>query len=467
MNRRKFGLMSTCAAATLGAGTTFEQSANAAVGAAQAAMLKTTLTPIGSEKAGNSDGSIPPWTGGLTTPPDGWSPGEVMPDMFAADQKLLSIDASNMGQYQDRLSEGLMALMQKNPHFRIDVFPTHRTAAAPQWVYDNIYQNALNAQPAAGGSRLGFSNAYGGIPFPIPDPTDPYEAGAQIMWNHNCSWTGQYQTVTLADFAMINGQLTLTASFNWYQDAPYYMPNGNAESFSGYVRRVSIRFIGPPNLAGEAIMQYYPANPLTLPTELWQYLTGQGRVRKAPQLTYDTPQGATADESNFDENVVFNGALDRYDWKLIGKKEMYIPYNNNKQSLAKMTDVLQPACVNPDYGRWELHRVWVVDATLHPGQRHVVPHRRFYVDEDTWQACLADEWDAQGNLWKVCMMWQQTRPDVPGTFFSAFTLYNLQTGDYLFESAQFATPPWNKAWTFGPIAGDIFNPQSLAAQDQY
>jgi hypothetical protein len=468
MKRRMFGLMSTCAAAALGAGATAVRSAKAAAGgAAQAALLKTTLTPMGAEKAGNSDGSIPPWTGGLTTLPEGWSPGEAMPDMFAADHKLLSIDASNAEQYKDRLTDGLIALIQKNSHFRIDIYPTHRTAAAPQWVYDYIYLNALNAQPVSGGSRLGFTNAYGGVPFPIPDPTDPLEAGAQIMWNHNCAWQGQYQTVNQATCVVINGQFSVASGFTYYQDAPYYMQGGSAESFDGWIRRISIRFTAPANLAGEAIMEWLPTNPLIKPTQLWQYLTGQGRVRKAPELTYDTPQGYCADETNYDENDLFNGALDRYDWKLIGKKELYIPYNNNKLSLGEMTDVVQPNCLDPDYIRWELHRVWVVDATLHPGQRHVVPHRRFYVDEDTWQVVVCDEWDAQGNLWKVGMMFEQTRPDIPGTIYASAALYNLQTGDYILSNAGWSTAPWNKRLVTTPIPGDIFNPQSMAAQDQY
>ena len=37
----------------------------AAVSPEEAAKLGTSLTPVGAEKAGNADGSIPAWTGGI------------------------------------------------------------------------------------------------------------------------------------------------------------------------------------------------------------------------------------------------------------------------------------------------------------------------------------------------------------------------------------------------------------------
>ena len=43
----------------------------AGVPEAQIARLGQDLTPMGAEQAGNADGSIPAWTGGLTSAPDG------------------------------------------------------------------------------------------------------------------------------------------------------------------------------------------------------------------------------------------------------------------------------------------------------------------------------------------------------------------------------------------------------------
>ncbi len=438
----------------------------AAVTPEQAALLKTTLTPMGSERAGSADGLIPPWTGGDTTVPAGWTPDQPMPDMYSGDQKILSINASNMAQYKDRLSDGVMAMMAKYPDFRIDVYPTHRSFAAPQWVYDNIYQNALNAQPAAGGARIGFTGAYGGIPFPIPD-ADPYQAGAEIMWNHNCRWEGTDFDRILASYVMSHGVLTLASGYHVHQDSPYYKKDGSLATYDGWIRRFQIDYIAPPEINGQQLIELQPTNALNSPTEVWQYLNGQGRVRKAPELTYDTPASSADDVADYDEYFVFYGAEDRYDWKLLGKKEMYIPYNNNEVALTPAQVMHLPHFLNPDYVRWELHRVWVVDATLHPGDRNVVPHRRFYVDEDTWDATLGDEWDAQGNFWRMEMMLTTVRPEIPATFYENSVVYNLQEDEYVTLGGPFGNPPYNGPVSEAPIPDNEFNPQTLGAQAQY
>ncbi len=60
------------------------------------------------------------------------------------------------------------------------------------------------------------------------------------------------------------------------------------------------------------------------------YLPGQRRVKAAPDVAYDTPNPGTAGATTYDDAFMFNGAMDRYDFKLIGKKEMYVPYNAYK-----------------------------------------------------------------------------------------------------------------------------------------
>src|SRR6185503_18298037 len=141
-------------------------SAQAAVSAHEAAKLKSTLTPVGAEKAGNKASTIPAWDGGLAKAPPGYKNGDVRPDPYADEKPVLSINAKNMVQYADKLTDGVQALMKKYPDFRIDVYPTHRTAAAPQSVYDNTFRNATQAKTVDGGH--GVEGAWGGIPFPIP-----------------------------------------------------------------------------------------------------------------------------------------------------------------------------------------------------------------------------------------------------------------------------------------------------------
>ena len=206
MKRRQFGFLSACSATALAAG--LPRVARAGVPADQAAQLKTTLTPFGSEREGNADGSIPAWQGGLTQTLPGWSPGQQQPDYFASDAVLLTIDKSNVAQYSDQLSVGVAALIQKYDGFNVKVYPTHRTAAAPQWVYDNIYQNALNSALDPRGPRFGFTGAYGGNAFPILD-SDPDNAGAQVIWNHITRWDGSNTTASYYTFIVSSGNISL------------------------------------------------------------------------------------------------------------------------------------------------------------------------------------------------------------------------------------------------------------------
>ena len=120
--------------------------AHAAVTADEAAKLKTELTPLGGERAGNKDGTIPAWTGGYTTPIPGDKPGGRRGDPFKGEKPLFSITARNLGQYEEKLSDGQKALLKKDPEYRIDVYKTHRTAVAPQAVYDNTFRNATRAK---------------------------------------------------------------------------------------------------------------------------------------------------------------------------------------------------------------------------------------------------------------------------------------------------------------------------------
>ncbi|MCF4982501.1 DUF1329 domain-containing protein, partial [Pseudomonas gessardii] len=203
--------------------------------------------------------------------------------------------------------------------------------------------------------------------------------------------------------------------------------------------------------------------PLANGRPTWQYLTGQRRTRKLPNAAYDTPSFVTSGQMNYDEVYIFEGPMNRYSWKLIGKQELYVPYNNNKNlQPTKDSDVLGANFLNPDYVRWELHRVWVVEAELIPGNRHVMPKRKFYLDEDTWQAVLADNWDAKGKLWKTAYMLNIVAPELPGVVNSSFGVYDLQTGNW-FANNVFNS--YEDQITFHkPWPDSFFSPDSLASE---
>ena len=461
MKRRTFALASTSMLALM----RIEQRAYAQA-PDFATLSKTTLTPVGAERAANAAGTIPAWTGGMTSVPEGvnWDPSEGFPPDFWADESALyTVDSSNMAKYVSLLSEGVQTLIQKQG-FSLKVYPTHRTAAAPQWVYDNVLANSTRAQLDPAGGRLGFTGAYGGIPFPIPDVSNPLSGGAQVVWNHITRWIGSSQSVGYTAWAVTGGQGQLANKSTGLIYSPYYQQTGSLESYNGFVFWEFLNFIGPANEIGEQILSYNSTNTLTTPNVAWELLPGQGRVRKAPELTYDTPDSNTNDIGNYDEFFGFYGALDKYDWKLIGKQEMLIPYNNNKLAFQPVEAAHGPKFLDPDAVRWELHRVWVVDATLHPGERNVLAHRRFYIDEDTWTLAVGDCWDANGNLYHLEMTFNSAFPNVPCLLLTNNATYNLQTGDY----CTFAGP-WqgNNHWIFGPVDMSKFEPQAMAASASY
>ena len=270
---------------------------------------------------------------------------------------------------------------------------SHRSVAYPKRVLDNTAKNATGAKSVDGG--VGMENALPGIPFPIP------KSGSEAMWNHLMRYSGHTLFFKYDNWNVDSaGVPTLALTAEGWQEFPLYEPKKNepAQPTDGYWK-LKLLYQAPARRNGEALMGLDSVNPVVQPRRAWQYLPGQRRVKLAPDISYDTPNPGSAGVATYDEAFIFNGALDRFDWQLVGKKEMYIPYNGYRLTATKNpADVTKPGHVNPDLMRWELHRVWVVDATLKPGKRHIYARRVFYLDEDSWVAMASDEYDARGQL---------------------------------------------------------------------
>ncbi len=450
LNRRSMLLSS---AAILAAGTATRRAAAQTLGPDA---LKTTLTPLGGERAGNADGSIPAWTGGYSELPAGYQPGDPRPVPFADEKPLFSITQSNMAQYKDKLADGAIYLLNKYPDYRIDVYPTHRTAIAPQYVYDYTYKNASTAQLAPDGNSI--TNAYGGTPFPIPTN------GHHIIWNHLLAWKG----TTIDDKALgftstSNGDISVPGVIQEYVAFPYYYPDGEAD-FSGFYLEFTTKLLAPAASAGGATLAMQPVNPTLQAPRNFQYLVGQRRTREAPQLQYDTPNYFTSGIGDFDEFQVFFGPLDEYDFKLLGKKEMYVPYNMNKVLTLPASQVLKPYFYDPDSSRWELHRVWVVEMTVKAGKRNVDARRLFYADEDTWNGLMSDIYDSTNALWKFEWSMPYALPDIPCVLGSTSTIqYDFHAGVYaanqVFDSS--IKSPWKP---IPRLPESYFTPGQLSAQ---
>ncbi|NML47061.1 DUF1329 domain-containing protein [Ramlibacter sp. G-1-2-2] len=426
--------------------------AQAGVGADEAAKLKTTLTPLGGDKAASKDGGIPAWTGGYTQAIPGDKPGGRRGDPFKSEKPLYTVTAANMAQYADKLTDGVKAMLAKYPNtYKLDVYPTHRTAVAPQWVYDNTFKNATRAR-LDGNIPV---DAYGGIPFPLP------KNGLEAIWNHKLAWRGASWEADFNQYQITSdGKTVLTTSGNIKQTMPYYYEDGSPEKFAGYFWTVNLVNDGPPIRAGEMIVGR--ENMDSAKSSAYVYLTGQRRVRKLPNACCDTPTPASAGLMSFDELSVFSGKTDLFDWKLVGKKEMLVPYNENRFLQARDADIIKGQHLNPEHVRWELHRVWVVEADLKPGQRHQAPKGKYYLDEDTWQAMLGDRWDANGQLWKTFWGFNYVMPDFPGAVQQTFGFYDLLSGQAYVSNVlndksyhHKATPRW---------PDNIFTGEGLAAQ---
>lgn len=392
----------------------------AAVDAGKAAELGKSLMPLGGELAGNADGSIPKWTGAAGIEVSADKVGDIPASVFASEQPLFEITAQNAAQYAERLSDGAQALLKKYPDsFRMRVYPTHRTAAAPQYVYDNTARNATQCQLADGGKSL--SGCYGGIPFPIP------QNGAEAIWNHLLRV--ESESTELSNFKNIiltaDGTRTLATMNDQANQYPYYYKDGAADSWKGeyFLQRFSTT--APPFKSGESLV-FRDSIELSKARQAWQYLVGQRRVRRAPTVAYDTPDFVASGANYFDEVMGLMGHIDRYDWKLVGKRELYVPYNNNELVTASLDEAYAKHHLNPDKLRWELHRVWEVEATVASGKRHAVPKRRYYLDEDSWLVLLMDGYDRENTLWRTTMVTPFVLPQVPMLGLKPAHVFNLQ-----------------------------------------
>ncbi|PRA46516.1 MULTISPECIES: DUF1329 domain-containing protein [Pseudomonas] len=428
--------------------------AQAAVSPQEAANLGSSLTQVGAEKAGNADGSIPAYSGGLTTPPASYKAGDSMrPDPFANEKPLLVIDGKNVDQYKNLLSATTVELAKRFPSFRVDVYPTHRTVSLPQAVLDNGVKNASGAKSLEGG--LAIDNVLPGVPFPIP------QSGNEAMWNFLLRYQGvsinsKYDSWNV-DSAGVASLATTGQAFISY---PIYENLTQPISSADVYYQMKLAYTGPARRAGEAIMLKDAANPLQQPRRAWQYLPGQRRVKLAPSLAYDTPNPGTAGAGTYDDVFVFNGALDRYDWKLVGKQEMIVPYNTYKLTYVQdPKSITTPNHLAPDFVRWEKHRVWVVEGTLKAGARHIYQKRRFYLDEDSWTALASDQYDARGQLYRgsFAFLSQSYDKQVPDS--TPFMIYDLVGGAYNINGV---VGPYGGIKYIDPLSKAQWSSESLA-----
>ncbi len=388
------------------------------------------LTPMGSQKSGNKDGTIPQWTGGLQTPPANitYKVGDRHPDPYADDQVMFTITAQNSGQYEKNLTETAKAMFATYPNtYKMHIFPGRRSCAQPASVYTTIKLNALNSEETPDGA--GLTGAIRGTAFPIPGTAQ------KMLWNHklkfrNFKVTRQF----VAAVPTRNGEFT-----------PYVVQDEVLQNYSDPTKtdvselgNISLRYIAhtiaPARAAGNVVMVHETINQVEGSRKAWVYSPGTRRVRRAPDIAYDNPGTNSDGLQTVDSFGGFNGATDRYDWTYIGRQEAYLPANNYRleQSSLQYKDIFNTgAHINQDLIRYELQRAEVIEANLRPNTRHLYPKRKFWIETDAWEVINASQYDARGGLWRVQEIFAATFYEVPVCGSTGGVSYDLDAGRYL------------------------------------
>ncbi len=344
-----------------------------------------------------------------------------------------TVNKDNAAQYADTLTPGQAAMIKAYPDYKLNVYQSRRTCALPQAVYDATKVNAKTAALAGGGDSL--SGILMGIPYPLP--FDAYE----IVWNHNLRYRGYKMTRTFASAAPTRTGVLTPVIVQDQAIFGYASPHNT--SFKA-LDNVSLRYIqetlAPARRSGQLLLVHETVDPAIGERRSWQYSTGNTnsapRVQRTSAVNYDHPQIYSDAMSTADSFDVFSGPLDHYNWTVLGKEERLVAYNSYKlaSNTLKYDDIIKPGHLNQDLVRYEKHRVWSVEATLKPSERHVYSRRVAYFDEDGGNMVGGELYDARGGLWRVQEAQIIQYYDVPTCFNSSDVVYDLVEGRYVVQN---------------------------------
>lgn len=414
-----------CLALT-GAFMLFSGSPHALVPEAQQARLDEDLTPLGSERAGNADGTIPAWTGGLTSPPEGigYEKGKHLPDPFGDDEILFTVNGKNVDQYDAYVTRGQRALMERHDSYFMNVYPSRRSCAHPEHVYKAARRNAAVGELVAEGN--GVSKAIMASPFPIPNNA------LEIVWNHTLRYRGhklqrQFTAIPVnqnGDFFKIT--VHDDAILRWSD--PQFT---SAEELDNTSILYLLQTKSPARMAGYVVLVQETLNMAVEARKAWVYSPGLRRVRRAPTIAYDNPGTNSDGITTSDSFGGFNGAPDRFNWTVRGRSEKFIAYNNYRRVLIPYDQLVAEKHVNQSVMRYERHRVWEVVGNLKDEFRHIYAKRVFYIDEDTKGIVATEIYDGRGQLWRVQELGGGVQYELPLCGGSGDTVYDLLVGRYL------------------------------------
>ena len=393
-----------------------------AIGAPSTYAEEGKFTRFGAEAGPNATGEIPAFEGakGLKCP-EGYQKGDYLPNPYRDEKELLVINSANVDQYKARLSPGQVARLVRNPNHYMKIYKTHRNFEHPEIYLRATEETSKTAHLDEKNVLRGFQ---GGIPFRFP------KNGLEAIWNVKRPWAGD--DLMTDDCRRVVSPTGKIRKARWTTkiialNEPRLRDRlPNPEGVSG---KVLTYYSYPPDREGEAALSVGYDDD-TKEGDVWVYYPTLNRVRRAPTLRGGTQLDG---ESTLDElGQDFSDDVNDWDWKLVGKKEMYIPANNYE--IWELDALDEKEClagdINPARIRYELRRVWVVEATLKEGKKHPYSKRVGYYDEDFWGPVLADRYDKRGNLWRMAEYYQCYNYCTQRRYVIGYLYLNLESGRY-------------------------------------
>ncbi len=354
-----------------------------------------------------------------------------------ADGHQYTVDSSNYTTYTDKLSPGQLTMFSAYPDtYKIHVYDNSGACQIPPEIKSISQTNGTLIN-----DNEGFEVAnMGQVPF--PNPTE----AQHFIWNMRMSsslvssvFRVATSTNVQADGSIVIGQ----------QETNIVFPR-NPNTVSQYAdKNIYAMFmqknLGPPRSAGTTTLVHDFIDSYVQPRKAWQYNPATRRVRRAPDITYDTVLLAGGGIVVVDQYGGFNGAQDKYDWTYEGKKTMIVPAANEALAENAIETTHVQNHLNPDYVRYEERDVHVVHAQLKPGQRHLYASRTFYfLDGQPGMLVYHDAYDDNQDLMRA--MYQTTVQGNMGGSGLGDTDCNVQ-GEYTMD---FATRTYSGTNLFGP-----------------
>ncbi|MBK6961004.1 MAG: DUF1329 domain-containing protein [Gammaproteobacteria bacterium] len=421
----------------------------------------TELTPLGAIRAGNAEGTIPEWKYQPIPVPAGFKPGDHHPDPFADDQILFTITADNYQQHADKLTPGQIKLFEKIPGYKMNIYPSRRSAVYEKRFYDAAMANAKTAEIVVSGSQIGFKNAVIAWPFPIAKNGD--EAIANALTRPLPTWINFWDNTAATTSGGSYEVNKLSVQIHWiYGDAKNTVENFDPSAPGtgyGYFQTIT----APVKQAGQVLLAFDPITYTSNLRQAWQYNPGQRRVKRAPQINYAYPFPGSSGLMTVDSGYGYNGPNDRFEWTLEGLHEKYVPYNSYKLHSGdiKVSDIVKDGHLNQDLARYELHRVWKLTGKLREGTSHIYGYRELFLDEDSWWVSLADNYDMRGELWRPIELHLVNLYDAQTMFYTLLDSYDLQSGRMMFMGLDNEDPGPDLSWR---ADDSYFSPGNMRAQ---